>query len=292
MLRSILITSVLFLHHLCVAAPERIVWNKPHWPPYYIAAGPKAGKGHLDQLLSLIEKQNPELSFNSVHSEIEQLGFRGTPLERTCNGAVLKTKEREKNAYMSAFYLQPPVQIIMRTADWKKLYFESKVISLQQLLNSSLHGVFAAGRSYGDALDSLIKQQYRNNKVSLIPRSESLSLVSLINLQRADYTLEYSEVLHYMQNEKLLSTPMVSIEVEEQRTPYVVYIACPKNDWGKRVIRTLDSTVQKIAATEEFKALTEKWYSPEIKSRYRHDFDEFYKKRSSEEWTTVPSEKK
>lgn len=292
MLRSILITALLFSHHISMAAPERIVWNKPHWPPYYIAEGPKAGKGHLDQLLSLIEKQNPELSFNSVHSEIEQLGFRGTPLERTCNGAVLKTKEREKNAYMSAFYLQPPVQIIMRTADWKKIYFESKVISLQQLLNSSLHGVFAAGRSYGDAIDSLIKQQYRNNKVSLIPRSESLSLVSMINLQRADYTLEYSEVLRYMQNEKLLSTPMVSIEVEEQRTPYVVYIACPKNDWGKRVIRTLDSTVQKIAATEEFKALTEKWYSPEIKSRYRRDFDEFYKKRSSEEWTTVPSEKK
>lgn len=289
---SILILAILFLHQFSVAAPERIVWSKPHWPPYYIAEGPKAGKGHLDQLLSLIEKQNPEISFNSVHSEIEQLGYRGTPLERTCNGAVLKTKEREKNAYMSAFYLQPPVQIIMRTADWKKMYFESKVISLQQLLRSSLHGVFAAGRSYGETLDTLIKRQDKRNKVSLIPRSESLSLVSMINLQRADYTLEYPEVLRYMQDEKLLSTPMVSIEVEEQRIPYVVYISCPKNDWGKRIIRTLDKTVQKIAATEEFKTLTEKWYSAETKLRYRRDFDDFYKRRSSSEWTTVPSEKK
>jgi hypothetical protein len=50
--------------------------------------------------------------------------------------------------------------------------------------------------------------------------------------------------------------------------------------------------VQLYGAPKEFKALTEKGYSPEIKSRYRRDFDEFYKKRSSEEWTTVPSEKK
>lgn len=290
--RWILIVAVLFLHSFSHAAPERIVWSKPHWPPYYIAEGPKAGKGHLDQLLSLIERQTQEFTFNSVRSEIEQLEFRGTPLERTCNGAVLKTKEREKNSYMSAFYLQPPVEIIMRNADWKKIFFESKVISLKQLLESSLRGVFAAGRSYGESLDALLKLKYKNNKVTFIPRSESLSLVSMINLQRADYTLEYPEVLRYMQNEKLLETPMVAIEVEEQRVPYVVYIACPKNDWGKRIIRALDHTIQKVATTAEFRTLTEKWYSPEIKSRYRRDFDEFYKRRSSGEWTTAPTEKK
>lgn len=289
---SILITTILFLHHFSIAATESIVWSKPHWPPYYIAEGPNTGKGHLDQLLSLIEKQNPNFTFNSVHSEIEQLGFRGSALERTCNGAVLKTKEREKNAYLSAFYLQPPIQIVMRTADWKKIYFESKVLSLKRLMDSSLRGVFAAGRSYGESADELIKQQSKNNKISLVPRSESLSLVSMINLQRADYTLEYPEVLRYMQNEKLLSTPMVTVEVEEQRAPYIVYIACPKNDWGRHVIRSLDSTVRKIAATEEFRSLTEKWYTPEIKSRYRREFDEFYKRRSSQEWTTAPTEKK
>ncbi|MGE5085525.1 MAG: hypothetical protein ACM3MG_04440, partial [Bacillota bacterium] len=254
--------------------------------------GPKTGKGHLDQLLSLIERQNHDFVFNSVHSEIKQLGFRGNTLERTCNGAVLRTKEREKNAYLSAFYLQPPVQIIMRTSDWKKNYSEAKVISLKQLLESPLRGVFATGRSYGETLDSLLKEQQKNSKVTLIPRSESLSLVSMIDLERADYTLEYSEVLRYMQNEKLLSTPMVSIEIEEQRTPYVVYISCPKNDWGKHIIRMLDNTMQKIAATEEFRSLTEKWYSPEVRARYRRDFDDFYKKRSSGEWTTAPSVKK
>ncbi|MFM6927061.1 MAG: TIGR02285 family protein [Bdellovibrio sp.] len=292
MLHLILIHTILFLSHFSVAAPERIVWNKPHWPPYYIAEGPKAGKGHLDQLLSLIEKQTPDFTFNSVHSEIEQLDYRSNSLERTCNGAVLRTKEREKKAYLSAFYLQPPVQIIMRTSDWKKIFFEAKVISLKQLFESPLRGAFAAGRSYGETLDTLINGQQKNSKISRIPRSQSLSLVSMVDLQRVDYTLEYAEVFRYMQNEKLLSTPMVSVEVEEQRTPYVVYISCPKNEWGKHVIRMLDKTMQKIAATEEFRSLTEKWYSSEIKTRYRHDFDDFYKRRSSGEWTTVPSDKK
>lgn len=292
MFRIILSFFVLVLSLSAWAAPERIVWSKPHWPPYYIAEGPDTGKGHLDQLLNLIARQNKDLTFDSVHSEIGQLDFRGKVLEKTCNGAVLKTKEREQSAYFSAFYLQPPVQVIVRAKDWKKNFFEAKVISFKQLLSSPFRGVFSSGRSYGEALNPLIKENIKNHQISFLSRTESLSLLSLVSLGRADYTLEYPEVIRYMQNEKLLGEPLVSMEVEEQRTPYVVYIACPKNDWGKRIILLLDQAVQKAAATPEFKKMMEEWYPSSVQSRFREEFDEFYEKRASGPWTTVPNVKK
>lgn len=292
MLRVLLSLLILSIYVSSRAASERIVWSKPHWPPYYIAEGPNTGKGHLDQLLNLIAKQNKDLNFDSIHSEIGQLDFRGKVLERTCNGAVLKTKDREQSAYFSAFYLQPPVQVIIRTKDWKKNYFEAKVISFKQLLDSPLRGVFSSGRSYGDILNPMLKENLKSDHLSFLSRTESLSLLSLVGMGRADYTLEYPEVIRYMQNEKLLEEPLTAIEVEEQRTPYVVYIACPKNDWGKRIIVMLDQAVQKAAATREFKTLMEEWYPNNVKSRFRQEFDEFYKKRAAGEWTTVPREKK
>lgn len=168
MFRSFLLVITLLAKFQAWADPERIVWSKPHWPPYYIAEGPNTGKGHLDQLLNFIAKQNPDLSFDSIHSEIGQLDFRGKVLEKTCNGAVLRTKEREQSAYFSAFYLQPPVQIIMRTKDWKRSYYEAKVISFKQLLASSAHGVFSSGRSYGDSLNVLLKANIKNDNVSFL----------------------------------------------------------------------------------------------------------------------------
>lgn len=291
MFRSFLLVITLLAKFQAWADPERIVWSKPHWPPYYIAEGPNTGKGHLDQLLNFIAKQNPDLSFDSIHSEIGQLDFRGKVLEKTCNGAVLRTKEREQSAYFSAFYLQPPVQIIMRTKDWKRSYYEAKVISFKQLLASSAHGVFSSGRSYGDSLNVLLKANIKNDNVSFFARSESLSLLSLVSLGRADYTLEYPEVIRYIQDEKLLNEPLTAIEVEEQRAPYVVYIACPKNAWGKKTLTLLDKAVQKAAATQEFKKLMEEWYPPYIKARFRQEFDEFYKKRAAGEWTTVQKNK-
>ncbi|MBO9668254.1 MAG: TIGR02285 family protein [Bdellovibrio sp.] len=274
------------------AAPERVVWNKPNWPPYYITEGPRTGQGHLDKLFKLVQNQAPHLQFTPI-KENSIKDFRGGPNERFCNSSFLRTKERDKTAYFTAFYLQPPVQIIVRKETWKKPLYEAKVLPFKRLIDVSLRGVFAKARSYGDYVNSVLKEQKKNPHVSYISNTgESLSLLTIVDLGRADYTLEYPEVLRYMEQEKLIKNDLVTIEIEEQRTPYVVYISCPRNDWGKNIISILDQAVQKAASMKEFKTLMEEWYPADVRTRYRKDFDEFYKKRSSSSWTTVPLEKK
>lgn len=282
----------LFLISLSVSpafAKERIIWYKPNWPPYFESSGPKTGQGSIDKLLDYLQEQFPDVQFDSSYYALSSLEQMRQQRPNTCNVSHLRTPAREKIAYFTAFYIQPPPSLVFRFEDWKSKIYEAKVVSLEKLLDEkNMRGGFSTDRSYGTTLDSMINRNKNNSAVSMIVGTpDSTSMINMLSAKKFDYALEYEEVAHYLIDNKLAQGPLGFAEVEEQRTPVVVHIACSKTDWGKKTILALDKALQKIASTDKYKHLMEDWHSPQIRQAYRKDFDDFYKKRSSSAWTNI-----
>ncbi|MDG0818233.1 TIGR02285 family protein [Bdellovibrio svalbardensis] len=273
-------------------AKERIIWYKPSWPPYFEATGPRTGQGFIDQLLNYlqdeIQSEHPEVQFESTYYALGTLEQMRLQKPNTCNVSHLRTPDREKIAYFTALYIQPPPQLVFREADWKTKLFEAKVISLSRLLDEkNLHGGFSTARSYGTALDAIIASRKKNSTVEIIPGSpESSSLLNMLSAQKFDFTLEYEEVVNYLESNKMVLGRFALAEAEEQRSAVVVHIACSKTEWGRKTILLLDSTLQRLANTVKFKRLMENWHSPALRNTFRKDFDEFYKTRAGA-WTNA-----
>ena len=272
-------------------AKERIIWYKPNWPPYYESSGPKTGQGYIDKLLDYLQTQFPDVQFDSNYYALSSLEQMRQQRPNTCNVSHLRTPAREKIAYFTAFYIQPPPSLVFRLEDWRNKIYEAKVFSLEKLLNEkNLRGGFSADRSYGSPLDALIRKNRNSSSVSMITgAADSTSMINMLNSKKFDYVLEYEEVAHYVVDNKLAEGPLGFSEVEEQRSPVVVHIACSKTDWGKKTILALDKSLQKIASTAKYRHLMEDWHSPQIRETYRKDFDDFYKKRASASWTNIHS---
>ncbi len=271
-------------------ANERIIWYKPNWPPYFEPSGPQTGQGYIDQLLNYLQSELPDVQFESTYYALNSLEQMRLQKPNTCNVSHLRTPEREKIAYFTAFYIQPPPQLVFREADWKTKLYEAKVISLARILDEkNLHGGFSSARSYGAALDSLLTSRKKNPNVEILTGSpESSSLLNMLSAKKFDFTLEYPEVVNYLIANKMVLGNLAFAEVQEQRDAVVVHIACSKTPWGKKTILLLDSTLQKIANTAKFKKLMEDWHSADLRQTFRKDFDEFYKKRSRP-WTNATS---
>lgn len=273
------------------AAKERIIWYKPNWPPYFETSGPRAGQGYIDKLLDYLQSQMPDIQFESLYYSLNSLAQMRKQSPFTCNVSHLRTPEREKIAYFTAFYIQPPPQLVFRSDDFKKKMFEAKVLSLSRLLEQKdMRGGFSADRSYGPTLDVLIKTHKNKSNVQMLQGiPDSSSILNMLTAKRFDYSLEYEEVANYLQKNKLIIGNFSFAEVEEQRAPVVVHIACSKTDWGLKTISRLDSILRRISSTPKYKELMESWHSEALLQSYRKDFDEFYQRRSSETWTNAPS---
>ena len=224
---------------------EKIIWYKPNWPPYYMPTGSQVGEGHIDKLLDILQKQFPNIQFESSYYPLTSLKEMRERRPNTCNVSHLRTKDREKVAYFTAFYIQPPPQLVFRKSDWKEKLYEAKVVSLAQTLtDTKMHGGFSEERSYGANLDPLIKAKAKSSQIEMIPgASDSTSVLNMISADKIDYSIEYPEVVEYLLKNKLANGNFALTEVEEQREPVVVHIACSKTDWGRKTILQLDAEI-------------------------------------------------
>ena len=71
---------------------------------------------------------------------------------------------------------------------------------------------------------------------------------------RADYTIEYPYVANYMAKkfQAEYDTKIESIPIMELQDFGQSSCACPKNDWGKKVIDDFDDMLEQVKRTPEF----------------------------------------
>ncbi|WII71564.1 TIGR02285 family protein [Bdellovibrio sp. 22V] len=272
--------------------PAVIPWAITEWPPYYIVKGPYAGEGTIDRLKRLLQNKMPGYAFEDVKSDSARIVDLWREGKNVCGGAMLKTAEREKLAYFTALAFSLPHRYVLVTSRPQMLDELGSFTSLQDVLhNRKWKAVIVKDRSYGPLLDKII-----HDNESLLKENHFYGkfgegywpVLKMIHKGRYDYTVEFPVVVRSFNEEVFPEKPLLSITLKEEAPSFVYYVACTKNEWGRKIIKAVDKVMQELASTEEYHKVVESWLEPAALKSGRKDLNEFYKKRAKGPWTTAP----
>ncbi|ETR67256.1 MAG: hypothetical protein OMM_11797 [Candidatus Magnetoglobus multicellularis str. Araruama] len=101
----------------------------------------------------------------------------------------------------------------------------------------------------------------------------------MIDANRIDYTIEYPVVAAYFDQKYCLNKGFLSsILIEELPLYNTVCVACPKNEWGQKVINNWNKVFRKLKMTDEYRKITEMGHTDERELQIiRAYYDKFLK---------------
>jgi uncharacterized protein (TIGR02285 family) len=199
--------------------------------------------------------------------------------DQACLLSALRTPEREKSAYFSNTLLGPPQQLIVRRDKLATLPRNAAgEVELPLLLaDARLRGAFVEARSYGPVNDAELAKVARNANVARYATSDFGSrIVTMLVKDRADYTIGYELTLTPDDGLALTSEPIAGASA-----PALAGIACPRNTWGRAVIRNVEQILGTPSGVALLRREAERWLAtPETRKRYGPQLEEFYRQRA------------
>jgi len=250
----------LFLLTSVVHAKEKMTWMVIHWPPIMMLDGADKGKGKGDALLEMFienmtqyQHVKKKMNWARVWKNIRE----GQPI---CNFMALKNPAREKFAVFSIpLSITTPYRIVMTQKAWERLG-KVESYSLAKLMgNQKFKGRIEKKRSY-KKLNKVVEDNAEGSGLRL-GAAKSKNIFNMMFLDRVDYTIEYPYVASYL--DKLIggsSGKLRYIEIEESNAfGFGGHVACPKNDWGRKVIVNIDKVIRNEIKTGSLLKALQVW---------------------------------
>lgn len=266
-----------------------VPWVISDWPPYYVISGPDKGEGRTDRLKRVLVEALPDFHFTDVKSDNPRAVDLWKQGRNICSGSALMTEERKKWAYFTALSFQVPHEYVLVTSNQKLWDSLPGTIVLKDFLQmKQWKGIIGKGRSYGAAVDEVLA--LHNNSDFLLHHTQPEGYVQLLRLVekgRYDYTIEYESVVRAQNEKNFPVKPLLVRQIKESLPSAVIYFACTKNEWGKRVASRVDEVLRGLATSKEYQSAVESWIGPEVLKQNRKLLDDFYQKRSRGSWTTA-----
>ncbi len=258
----------------------KVLWGVPGWPPFFIKD--KSGVG--DQMLLLLQKQLTKYQHEDIDVNAPKLVELWQQGRDVCGSNMLYNGERAKYGYFTPLWVYPPLHVIVKEESLEAFTKGEKPISVFELIkNSHFKGILIKGRSYGPPVDDIIAGLSKKDFVSLIsPVGNWQDYLNMIPGHRADYTIDYASTAKAFNEGHPNAKRLAAIPILGYEKPFIVNVACPKNSWGKELIKDIDGKIQELAKTREYKDLQEKIFinQPQLQK----DVDQFILKRSKGAW--------
>ncbi len=262
---NILILIIVCFLPLTGLAKDKIIWLTKHWPPFMeldesrenIIGGQRGIQLKLLQAsLTEYEHLNREMSWS-------RFWFLVKTGEKICNCMSLKSQEREKIAEFSIpISVALPNHIVMRKETMARLGSPESLSLISLMQDPRFKGLLITKRSYSQDIDTLLQQQEKGSNITRTIIDEQTSLKMLAK-KRMDYILEYPFVITRTTQRDLqdLKDKFVNVPIMEIAPFYYVYVACPKNEWGKTVISKINNSLKKLRSAEAFRNALKESYS-------------------------------
>ncbi len=264
-LSRLLLTLIIF-NTFCITTAytkETITWMILDWKPWMIIEGEDKGTGRFNHILKVAWENLSE--YNHVTQKMNWARFwhEVENNKNLCYPFGLKSGSREKIVYYSAphtFVL--PNAIIVKKELAEKLGNPASYSIVNLLKDKKLKGYAEKNRSFTKKVDVAMKEFEPNSSLSRVSENAE-SLVKMVVMGRADYTIEYPIVASYFQKKTGTPGTLVSIPIAEMDPYSYVYMSCTKNEWGKKVIDKWNEALRKIKPTEEYRKITETGHTDE-----------------------------
>ena len=261
-----------------------IEWTVMDLPPSSIPVNGQLTDGLVDVILKMVFAEMPEYEHRITVTPIARTWVSLADGAPTCFTTALITPERERIAYTTLVQLTPPPQLVVSADAAARIPRNGKgeVPPSTLFSHGDLRGVVTPLRSYGATLDALLAQRPAQSGIREVAASGSGSnILEMLSKGRADYTVEFDYVLRYQQSRfpdsvsgKLLALPIAGMQ------PIPTGIACPRTEWGRKMIVRIDAILARISQRPEYQRAKDRWLSADTIKRYQKAEAEFFRSRA------------
>nr|WP_248916090.1 TIGR02285 family protein [Pseudomonas moorei] len=263
---------------------DTLIWLLRDLPPTMIFEGPKKDQGVIDQLLPLLIAGMPQYE----HTLMRVNRARGMQMLHeesfTCDPSLVWTKEREQWITFSIpAFLAVSNGLAVRQEDRSVLqpFLVDGEVDLAALLASGTKKVgVVAGRSYGQFLDTLLRQAPPG---ALTPHYGNDALGSLLQMQRLgrlQVVLGYWPEIRYQAQQKHISDEQLQFYPIKGTGKYLFgYIGCSNTPQGREAISEINLLLRTLPH-DRLDQLYADWLDPERRSDYLRDAKAFFEQQA------------
>ncbi|MFJ4195878.1 TIGR02285 family protein [Pseudomonas sp. NPDC089534] len=266
-------------------AKPTLIWLLRDLPPLTIFEGPKKGQGVIDQLMPMLIAGMPQYE----HTLMRVNRARGLQMLHehpfACDPSLLWNKER---AQWIAFSI-PAVRavsngLVVRRQDREVLtpFLADGAVDLTALLASGEKKVgVVAERSYGDYLDTLLRQAPANALTPHYGNDAVSSLLSMQRLGRLQVVLGYWPEIRYqarqadIDEEELLFFPILGADKYLSS-----HVGCTDTTQGRQAITEIDRLLRTLPH-EQLNRLYADWLDPDMRDDYLEQARVFFQQQSA-----------
>ena len=258
---------------LCHAESDEITWRIIDWPPFYIVDGPQAQQGLYDNIIHDLSMALSEYDHNLLEMSTPRALFEIQKGRKVCHPSALANTDAILSS-VNSFLLPHRIIIKHDQADnFVSLLNPDNSLSLKKLLQSNKFGGLSKNR-YTSSLNKII-DQYPSSRFYKSPNYSSL--VDMLIRERIDYILEYVPITQFAAGPHNQLTSYAISETQDQHF-IPVHIACPKNSWGKAVIKKINLALNKQMSAPDFIESRLRWFDSDSKKLLRKIYQQEYHK--------------
>lgn len=179
-----------------------------------------------------------------------------------CTGNRVKNAERLAFSYATSIphTVFPGLRLYSKTTSKTTQYLQQQLnnqqkISLYQLLkdNNELHFAIGSGRSYGDQLDTLLKQpQWQHKFWQRKSVDMSAGLIDMLVQDRVDLLIEYPNVMQHYLAQYNQNTELTSFSIEEAEPYMLGYILCAKTAEGLQLTEFFQQRLKLVSQQKSY----------------------------------------
>lgn len=266
----IFLTFLLFFCLSSISNARTINWLAHDFAPYYILNGQYQHQGRDESIISLLEKQLPNITFNRMlipsGKVIQELSNTSN---NVCALSLYKNDYRKEHIYFteesSTTGLSPSIAMHKKLAKALNIA-ESKEVSLLDLIqDKKLTLGVSMSRSYGQEIDTLINSTPNIDLVIRPTRDSLASLTYMLNLKRIDILLGYPSEHYYLAKSMHFEENLTQRPLTESPALSYGFIGCTKNEQGAKDIAILNEQLKVIKKTQAYNDLLMRWLPEDLR---------------------------
>ncbi len=262
-------------------ARDTLIWVLRDLPPMTIFEGPQKGLGVIDQALPVLMASLPEYDHQFVHVNRARAMQMLRELPFVCDPALLFTPQRAQwLAFSITTFRIFSNGLAVRRQDRPDLlpFIHDGQIDLGALLVSPLHNVgVVAERSYGEPIDSLLKQaplgalmaHYGNSAIgNLLQMQRHGRLKALIGYQ--------TEIRFQAQQQGIDPDELEFYPIQGMPRYQSVNVGCSNTAQGRQAVERINRALLELRP-HTLLELYAQWLEPSRREQYRSDALAFFR---------------
>ncbi len=246
---------------------DTIGWMEAVAPPFFIHEGKFKGQGYEDLITDILIKNLPAYEHSHMIANISRHYQQWKQGDKVCALAMYKTPERMEFAYFSipSVFTLPTVLIINK--EKFSTFGGSKTASLTDILKSHKYIVGRSkNRSYGVEFDTPLNTYGDDQNTFVYEGPElTLNLLKMLLAGRIDALAGLPEEAMYLAEKMGLRERIMTLNITENQAnndASLTYVACSKNEWGRKTIEDINAVLREQRPTERYRAAYERWLDP------------------------------